>query len=141
MKTFVTIVVSAALGFAIMFWCVPRRPPEQIPVAWLELPGMPQSVDGRPTRTWEEVNQALRRVSASRMTTDSFVNALGGATVEIQLPPIRVSYVPWALTGNSDGDGVETVTVRPWFPNAVLWSRANQVDLLRYEVERPLSVE
>jgi hypothetical protein len=75
------------------------------------------------------------------MTTDSFVNALGGATVEIQLPPIRVSYVPWALTGNSDENGVETVTVRPWFPNAVLWSRANQVDLLRYEVERPLSVE
>ncbi len=137
MKTFATIVVSAALGFVTVFQCVPRREPERIPPTWFELPGLPVSVDGQPTRTWDEVNQALRRATSDHMHSVEFVENLKAKTPETSGPRVRITYVP---AGRSAGPGrttVEEVTVRPFFPVAVPWSRAHQTDLVRYEVERP----
>lgn len=141
MKTFVTIVVSAALGFVTVFTCVPRREPARIPPTWFELPGVPVSVDGEPTRTWDEVNRALRKATTGHMSSSEFVHNREANTPETSGPRVRITYVPAGRHAGPGKTAVEEVTVRPFFPVAVPWSRANQTDLVRYEVERPNSVE
>ena len=141
MKTFVTIVVSAALGFVTVFQCVPRREPERIPPTWFELPGVPVSVDDQPTRTWEEVNQVLRRATAGHLASPEFVESLEAKPAEAGGPRVRITYVPTGRSAGPGGTSVEEVTVRPFFPAAVPWSRALYTELVRYEVDRPNSVE
>jgi membrane-associated protease RseP (regulator of RpoE activity) len=144
MKTLVTVVVSAALGFVTMLWCVPRRQPEELPPTWVELPGRPVSVDGQPTRSWEEVNQALqalRLATVRAMSTSGFVEALEAVPVEVEGTGVRVTYVPWFRTGKEDGNGVESVVVRPWYPTGVPYSRGGQAILARYEIERPAGID
>ena len=142
MKTLVTVVASAILGFTAVFTCVPRRAPEQLPPTWFELPGRPLRVDGCATSTWAEVNQVLRESTMRYGRTNEFVNGLATPQPESEGPGVRIEYVPWDRNSEGVGsaDGVATVTVRPVFPRAVPWSRANQDDLFRYEVDRQVGV-
>lgn len=143
MKTLVAVVVSSVLGFVVVFAVVPRRQPEQLPTAWFELPGRPVRVDGRPTRSWAAVNEALRNARKQYQGTLEFVNGFEQPAVEQEGPSVAVEYVPDRRDGAAETgpDGVAVVKVRPVFPRAVPWSRANQDDLFRYEVERPHGVD
>lgn len=139
MKTLVTIVGSSVLGFAVVFLCVPRRDPDSIPPTWFELPGQPLSVDGQPTRTWQEVNQALQRASNDLFYSEEWSRE--PRAPELQGPRVRITYLPAGRGAGRKAIGVETVTVRMAFPAAVPWSRANNDSLVRYEVERANTVE
>ena len=143
MKTLVPVVVCSVLGFAVVFACVPRREPEQLPPTWFELPGRPVCVDGQPTRSWGEVNEALRAATRRYQGTQEFVDGLDSPQLEQQGPGVTIEYLPpdRGLAAGSCGKKVATVIVRPVFPRAVPWSRARQDDLFRYEVERPVGVD
>lgn len=143
MKTLVPVVLGSVLGFVAVFACVPRREAEQLPPTWFELPGRPLRVDGKPTRTWQEVNDALRGATQHFLRADEFVSGLGTSQLELEGPRVTVEYVPSGRGGSmwAGAEEATAVTLRPVFPRAVPWSRARQDDLIRYEVERPVGVD
>lgn len=143
MKTLVTVVASSVLGFVVVFACVPRRPPEQLPPTWFELPGRPVRVDGQPTPTWAEVNRVLQETRRRYQCTVEFMNGFSTQEPESEGPGVRIEYVPWERSAADSGgaEGVATVTVHAIYPRAVPWSRANSDDLFRYEVDRHVSID
>lgn len=143
MKTVVTIAASAVLGFTAVFLCVPAPQPEQLPPTWFELPGVPVRVGGTRTPTWCDVHRELLRATWDHQQAEEFRGRHENADDELRSPGIQVEYIPWnrspGLAGGSHGATV--VTVRSVFPQTVPWSRAREVDLVRFEVDRPHGVD
>lgn len=141
MKTCVTIVASSLLGIGVTFLCVPRRELERVPPSRFELPGVPVAVDGQPTPTWEEVNQALRRATlVQAMEPDLYARISGAGSPEFPGREVRITYVP-ETTSRGAKPREETVIVRPCFPISVPYARAHPVDLVRYETVHRLTPE